>query len=119
MIKIAIFTSIVLTIIFTLSLPLIIFAQSGSTSPTSADKTYQKIQERIKKTKDRLQYIDKYGSWNDANTTDYYQKTKLVFNRMLTIGEICNGNQDAQKLKECDDQTKDLYDAAKAGYRLT
>ncbi len=101
-----------------------VFAQSplpssGQASLTSSDKTYQKIQERIKKTKERIQYLYRYASWNDDRTSEYYGKTSLIFNRMLSIGEICANNRDEQKLKECDSQTKKLYDAAKSAYRLT
>lgn len=86
---------------------------------SDAEKIYKKIEERIKKTKNRLQYIDRYGSWNDENTTKYYKLTQLAFNKMLSTGEICYTSQVAEKLKECDTQTKNLYNAAKAGYRLT
>ena len=118
MIKPTYIIALIFVVSFALNLPYLSFAQTAP-SPTSEEKIIKKIQERIKKTKDRLQYIDRYGSWSDEKTTEFYQKTRLTFNRMLTIGQICDINRDIQKLNECDSQTKRLYDAAKAGYRLT
>lgn len=120
MIKSFSFSALFIVLVIGLSIPILTFAQTTSTSSQSSqEKIVKKIQERIKKTKNRLQYIDRYGSWNDAKTTEYYQKTRLVFNRMLSLGEICDIHRDVAKMQECDTQTKQLYDAAKAGYRLT
>jgi hypothetical protein len=106
--------TLILLVSFALNLSPLANAQQ-----TEQQKIYKKIEERIKKTKNRIQYIDRYGSWNDDNTSKYYKLTQLAFNKMLSIGEICYTSQAEEKLKECDAQTKKMYDAAKAGYRLT
>lgn len=108
-----------LVLFFVFSLALFILPSSYAQAPSDGEKVYTKIEERIKKTKNRLQYLYKYASWNDENTSKYYQDTQTVFNRMLSIGEICINFKDPAKVTECDTQTKRLYDAAKAGYRLT
>ena len=110
-------TTLVLLFIFSLSL--FDLPSSFAQTPSDGEKVYTKIEERIKKTKNRLQYLYRYASWNDEYTTKYYQETQTVFNRMLSIGEICINFKDPAKISECDTQTKRLYDAAKAGYRLT
>lgn len=112
-----IFTTLLLLIIF--SIPFLSLQNSYAQSQNDPEKVYGKIEERIKKTKNRLQYIYRYASWNDPLTSKYYQDTQTVFNRMLSIGEICINFKDSAKIGECDTQTKRLYDAAKAGYRLT
>ena len=106
-----------------LSIPIIAhnsFAQSSSNEANEqSSAVYKKIEERISKTKNRLQYLHRYASWNDPNTLKYYQDTQTIFNRMLSIGEICITYKDPAKVDECNNQTKKLYDAAKSGYRLT
>ena len=115
-----IFISLLLFFSFFIHLSPLVYAQSeGKTLEEQQKSISKKIAERIKKTKNRIQYIDRYGGWNDDNTNMYYKSTQLLFNRMLSIGEICYTSQTVEKLNECDSQTKRLYDAAKAGYRLT
>ena len=111
------FTTLLLSIVF--SIPFLSLQTSFAQSQSNGEKVYDKIEERIKKTKNRLQYLYKYASWNDPSTSKYYQDTQTTFNRMLSIGEICINYKDPAKINECDTQTKRLYDAAKAGYRLT